>query len=454
MFESLKNRISAAFGTLRGSKKLSEKSIDEALGQIRRALLEADVALPVAREFIEKIRNRLLTSKVLESLTPEQTVVSIVHEELTEIIGGENKELNISKSKPTVIMIAGLQGSGKTTTAAKLSNLFTQKENKRVLLASVDIYRPAAIDQLRILAEMSGAEFFECDVNLKPERIAKLAVEAAEKDAFDILIVDTAGRLHIDAAMMNEVRSINSVISPHETLFVIDAMIGQDAIVSANAFSESLDLTGIIVTKLDSDTRGGALLSVRQVTGKPVKFIGVGEGIDALETFHPERIASRILGMGDILSLIESVEQKTDTKKAENMGQKIRSGARLDLSDYREQLISLQQVGGMGSVANLMPGMDERVQKKMETTNFDANLDIAIINSMTPGERRRPAIIRASRRARIAKGAGVETRLVNQLLRRYEKQLKMTRKLMRNKGRNAMFEGFEELQRRVKSIDN
>ncbi len=451
MFESLKNRISTAFSTLRGSKKLSEKSIDEALGQIRRALLEADVALPVVREFIEKIRNRVLTSKVLESLTPEQTVVSIVHEELTEIIGGDNKGLNISNSKPTVVMIAGLQGSGKTTTAAKLSNLFSQKDNKRVMLASVDIYRPAAIDQLRILAEMSGAEFFESDFKLKPERIAELAVETAKRDAFDILIIDTAGRLHIDDEMMKEVRSINSVISPHETLFVIDAMIGQDAIVSANAFNESLDLTGIIVTKLDSDTRGGALLSVRQVTGKPVKFIGVGEGIDALETFHPDRIASRILGMGDMLSLIESVQQKTDMKKAENMEQKIRSGARLDLSDYREQLISLQQVGGMGAVANLMPGMNEQVQKKIEGTKFDTNIEIAIINSMTPGERRRPAIIRASRRTRIAKGAGVETRLVSQLLRRHEKQLKMTRRLMRNKGRNTMLEGFEELQQKIKS---
>ena len=447
MFESLTNRISQALGSLRGSKVLSEKAIDQTLRQVRRSLIEADVALPVITDFINQIRSRAAGQEVATSLTPGQTLIGIVNEELTRVMGESNVPLESSATAPCVILVAGLQGSGKTTTVGKLAQFLTKQENKKVIVASVDIYRPAAIDQLRRLSEMVGVEFFETDVESKPSAIASQAVAAGKSGGHDYVIVDTAGRLHIDEMMMGELKSVHSTISPSETLFVIDAMTGQDAVNSASAFNEAVPLTGVVVTKLDSDTRGGALISVRHVTGKPVKFIGVGEGIDALERFHPDRLASRILGMGDVLSLIETVQQKADKGKAEKLAKKITRGKRFDLEDYRDQMLSAQNMGGFSSLVKMMPGISSSQIPKLNQLEDDAKREIAIINSMTPHERQHPAVIRGTRRARISAGAGVETRFVNQLLRKFEKMQRMARKMKggKLKGGNAI-PGMEELR--------
>ncbi len=444
MLDTLRERITKALGSLRGNRKLTEAAVEDTLRQVRRALLEADVALPVAREFTELVRQRTVNAEVLESLSPAQTIISIVYEELTLLLGESNVPINQAPSGPTVILIAGLQGSGKTTTAAKLAQHFKQRSQKRVLLASVDVYRPAAIDQLRTLAETAGAHFWETDASQKPEDIAKAAVSHAKKSAIDIVIVDSAGRLHVDTQMMDEIQGVHRAISPHETLFVIDAMIGQDAVNSASAFDETLELTGVIVTKLDSDTRGGALMSVRQVTGKPVKFIGVGEGIDSLEQFHPDRIASRIIGMGDVQTLIESVQQKADQDKVKRFEQKIRKGQRWDLADYRDQIQMSQDMGGASSFVKMIPGLSPEKLTGLSDADATVRREIAIINSMTPHERQRPAIVRASRRARIAAGSGVEVRHVSQLLRKFEKMQKMMRKL-RSKNSKMQIPGLEEI---------
>lgn len=447
MLDTLRDRITKALGSIRGKRKLSEATVDDTLRQVRRALLEADVALPVARALIDQIKARALVSEVLESLTPAQTIISIVQEELTKVLGESNVPINLASSGPSVILIAGLQGSGKTTTTAKLAHVFKHQQNKRVLLASVDIYRPAAIDQLRTLSESVGVDFWETDVSQKPEAIAKAAVAQARKTATDVLIVDSAGRLHVDQAMMDEIQRVHRVISPIETLFVIDAMIGQDAVNSASAFNDGLELTGVIVTKLDSDTRGGALLSVRQVTGKPVKFIGVGESVEAFENFHPDRMASRILGMGDVLTLIESVKEKTDEDKAKQLERKLRSGRKLDLADYRDQVKMTLEMGGIANLAKMIPGLSSQSVPDLSGADEVVRREIAIINSMTPRERQFPAIIRASRRARIAAGSGVEVRYVSQLLRKYDKLQKTMRKMGRQKGKMQM-PGLEELKDR------
>ena len=446
MLDTLRERISNALGSLRGKKILTEANIDDTLRQVRRALLEADVALPVARQFIEQVKVRAIDAEVLDSLTPEQTIISIVHEELSALLGQANVPIELASSGPSVVLVAGLQGSGKTTTCAKLAHVF-REQKKRVLLASVDIYRPAAIDQLRTLAETVGADFWETDIGLKPELTAKAAIAHARQGAIDVVIVDSAGRLHIDKEMMAEIQSVHRAIAPHETLFVIDAMIGQDAVTSAAAFDETLALTGVVVTKLDSDTRGGALLAVRQVTGKPVKFIGVGEAIDAFEHFHPERIASRILGMGDVLTLIESVQQKTDEDKAKALEKKLRTGRRLDLGDYRDQMQMTLEMGGIANLAKMIPGMPADKVPGLGNADRDVLREIAIINSMTPHERARPAIIRASRRTRIAAGSGVEVRYVSQLLRKFEKLQRTMRKVGRQKGKMQL-PGMEELKNR------
>ena len=438
MLESLRNRINQALGTVRGSNKLSEKAVEEALRQVRRALLEADVALPVAREFIDQVRLRASGAEVLSSLTPAQTMIGIVHEELTRVIGDSNVPLNLSGTPPVVILIAGLQGSGKTTTVGKLARILKREFQKRVMVASVDVYRPAAVDQLRKLAEMVEVDFYETDLGQKPQEIARSAIAHARSLTADVVIIDSAGRLHIDDQMMDELRAIHADISPDETLFVIDAMTGQDAVNSASAFNDALPLSGVVVTKLDSDTRGGALLSVRHITGKPVKFIGVGEAVDALEQFHPDRIASRILGMGDVLSLIESAQQKADKGKAQNLEQKLRKGRRFDLGDYRDQMMMAQDMGGMSSIAKLLPGLSSAKMPDMDKLEESTKRDIAIINSMTPHERRHPAIIRGSRRVRICAGSGVEARFVNQLLRKFDKMQKMTRKFSQNKGKMSI----------------
>lgn len=447
MLDTLRDRITNALGSLRGNRKLTESTIETTLRQVRRALLEADVALPVAREFIDQVKIRTMDSEVLNSLTPEQTIISIVHEELTRVLGDSNTPINQADSGPSVILIAGLQGSGKTTTAAKLARVLKDQQNKSVLLTSVDIYRPAAIDQLRTLAGSVGAEFWETDTDKKPESIAKAAVTHARKSAIDFVIVDSAGRLHVDQEMMNEIQRVHQVISPNETIFVIDAMIGQDAVNSASAFNEALELTGVVVTKLDSDTRGGALLSVRQVTGKPVKFIGVGESIEALEPFHPDRIASRIIGMGDVLTLIESVQNKADEDKAKKLEKKFRAGRRLDLADYRDQIQMTLDMGGIASLAKMIPGLSAEKMPDLSGADKEVRREIAIINSMTPRERQHPAIIRASRRARIASGSGVEIRYVSQLLRKYEKLQKTMKKMGRQKGK-MQIPGMDELKNR------
>lgn len=447
MLDTLRDRVTKALGSIRGKRKLTESTVDDTLRQIRRALLEADVALPVAREFIDQVKARALDSEVLASLTPAQTIISIVQEELTKLLGESNVPINLASSGPSVILVAGLQGSGKTTTAAKLAHVFKHQQKKRVLLASVDIYRPAAIDQLRTLSQSVGVDFWETDVSQDPEAIAKAALAHARKTSTEIVIVDSAGRLHIDHEMMNEIQRVHHAISPVETLFVVDAMIGQDAVNSATAFNDVLELTGVIVTKLDSDARGGALLSVRQVTGKPVKFIGVGEGVDAFEHFHPDRIASRILGMGDVLTLIESVKEKTDEDKAKQLEKKLRSGRKLDLADYRDQVQMSLEMGGIATLAKMIPGLSSAKIPDLSGADDVVRREIAIINSMTPHERQHPAIIRASRRARIAAGSGVEIRYVSQLLRKFEKMQRAMRKMGRMKGK-PQIPGLEELKDR------
>ena len=429
MFESLTERINQALGPLRGSKVISDKAIDDTLRQIRRSLFDADVALPVVTAFLDQVRARVTGTEVRASLTPDQTIISIAHEELARVMGESNAPLELSADGPNVILIAGLQGSGKTTTVGKLARLLRVQEDKRVLMASVDVYRPAAIEQLKKLSDMVGVDFHESTSDEKPVDIARQAVAVGKSDGYDIVIVDTAGRLHVDDAMMDELKLVHAKVSPVETLFVIDAMTGQDAVNSASAFNEALPLTGVVVTKLDSDTRGGALISVRHVTGKPVKFIGVGEATDALERFHPERLASRIFGMGDVLSLIETVQQKADQTKAKKLAKKIVRGKRFDLEDYREQMLSAQNMGGLSSLAKMLPNIPSHPQSKLEQLEQDAIREIAIINSMTPRERQHPAIIRGTRWARISAGAGVETRYVNQLLRKFEKVQKAARKM-------------------------
>ena len=445
MFDTIRDRISQAFGGLRGKKVISESVLENTLRQVRRALLEADVALPVAKEFISLVKARASQADVLASLTPDQTILTIVHEELTNVIGRSNVPLDLKGPKPSIILIAGLQGSGKTTTAAKLAKLLATQDQKKVMLASVDVYRPAAIDQLRTHAELIGVDFFEPNLRKHPVVIAKSAVKKAVKNVSDVIILDTAGRLHVDSAMMNELKRIARAVKPTETLFVIDAMIGQDAVNSAAEFNSALDLTGVVVTKLDSDTRGGALLSVRHVTGKPVKFIGVGEHVDAIEHFHPDRIASRILGMGDILSIIESAQQKADQQKAKKLEQKLRKGRRMDLSDYRDQMMMTQDMGGIANIAKLLPGMPTNAMPHLNNAESEVRREIAIINSMTPHERRFPSIIRGSRRVRISAGAGVASRDVNQLLRKFDKLQRMTKKMTRKKGKMKNMPGMNQM---------
>ena len=437
MLDSLKNRISSALSSIRTANRLSEKVVDESLREVRRALIEADVALPVIKNFVESVKSRAVDSEVLKSQTPAQAVIGIVYEELKRTIGDSEAKIDFSGSKPTVILVAGLQGSGKTTTVAKLAKFLKEQENKKVTVASIDVYRPAAIDQLKKLADSVDADFFESSSSESPHKIARSAVEYAQKQLADVLIIDSAGRLHVDESLMTEIQEIHKQVQPSETLFVIDAMIGQDAVRSAEAFDQALALTGIVVTKLDSDTRGGALLSVRHVTGKPVKFIGVGEHMDALERFHPDRIASRILDMGDIATLIETAKQKTDQGKSEKFARKIQKGGRSDLEDYREQLLMTQNMGGINKLATMMPGTSNVKLPDAGLFEETTRREIAIINSMTPHERRHPASIRGSRRTRIATGSGVEPRYITQLLRKHEKLDKLTRNMARDQGRRV-----------------
>lgn len=435
MFETLSNRLQGAMRNLRGESRLTEKNIGDALREVRVALLEADVALATTKSLIDTIRERALGQEVIGSLKPGEAVIKVVYDTLVETMGVTCDRLNLAARPPAVVLLAGLQGSGKTTSAAKLARLLKERERKKVLLVSVDVYRPAAIEQLERLAAEIGVAFYPSRIDQKPEAIAVAALQQAKREAMDVLLVDTAGRLHVDADMMAEVRALQAAVSPVETLFVVDSMTGQDAVNTAKAFNDTLTLTGIILTKTDGDARGGAALSLRSVTGKPIKFLGVGEKTDGLEPFHPERLASRILGMGDVLTLIEEAERKVDRQSAERLAQKFKKGKGFDLEDFREQMVQMERMGGMASLLDKLPGMNEIPAAARERlNNHETGRLVAIINSMTPHERRFPDIIRGSRKRRIASGSGTGVPEVNRLL----KQFAQAQRLMKQMGKGGL----------------
>ncbi len=432
MFENLSERLGKTLRNLRGQGRLSEENIKETLREVRMALLEADVALPVVKDFIEHVRQRAVGEDVLKSLTPGQALIKVVNDELVQLMGEANNGLNLSAQPPVVILMAGLQGAGKTTTAAKLARWLKEREKKSSLLVSCDIYRPAAITQLETLAGQVEAEFFPSTTSQSPVKIATDALDYARKHFKDVVIVDTAGRLHIDDEMMSEIREIHQAINPVETLFVVDSMTGQDAANTARAFDEALPLTGVILTKTDGDARGGAALSIRQITGKPIKFFGAGEKTDALDPFHPDRVASRILGMGDVLSLVEEVQQKVDQDKVQKLEKKLKKGKRFDLDDFRDQMLQMNNMGGIAGLMDKMPGMSGLPQNvKSRVNDKDFNRLIAIINSMTPQERIHPTIIKGSRKKRIAAGSGTQVQDVNRLLKQFTQMQKMMKKMAR-----------------------
>jgi signal recognition particle subunit SRP54 len=434
MFESLSERLTTTVKRLRGQARLSEENIQDTLREVRMALLEADVALPVVKEFIERIKERAVGAEVLNSLSPGQPFDKIVNDELVAIMGEATEGLDLASQPPAVVLVAGLQGAGKTTSIAKLSRWLQEKAGKSVMVVSADVYRPAAIEQLETLAKEVGAEFYPSSTDSDPVAIAKDAMAAAKVKNKDVLLVDTAGRLHIDANMMDEIQRIHAAINPIETLFVVDSMTGQDAANTAKAFNDALPLTGVVLTKTDGDARGGAALSVRHITGKPIKSIGVGEKTTALEPFHPDRIASRILGMGDIVSLVEDAHDKVDHKKASKLARKIKKGKNFDMNDLRDQLTQMQNMGGIGSLMDKLPGAGQLpagVKNQMDDKQF--NRMVAIINSMTPQERRFPDIIKGSRKRRIATGSGTQIQEVNRLMKQ---QLQM-RKAMKKFGKGG-----------------
>ncbi len=439
MFDNLTDRLANNFKTLQGKSKLSESNIKDAIREVRRALLEADVALEVIKIFLEKVQEKALGLKVSEGLNPSQAFIKLVETELTEIIGGENKTLDLRAQPPAVVMVAGLQGAGKTTSIAKLARYLKERENKKVLLVSADVYRPAAITQLEVLAKQVEVDFFPSSVNDKPEKIVAKAKKHAQKQFFDVLLVDTAGRLHIDSEMMAEIQALQKQVDPIETLFVVDAMTGQDAAHTAKAFADALPLTGVILTKTDGDARGGAALSVRHITGKPIKFLGVGEKVDALEPFHPDRIVSRLLGMGDVLSLIEEIERKVDRKKAEKSAKKMAKG-QFDLEDMRDQLLQMEQMGGVEALMDKMPGMGQIPQsvKNQMTGSVETKKMVAIINSMTPKERTHIKLIKGSRKNRIARGSGTQPQDINKLIKQFEKMQKQMKKMSGGKMQKMM----------------
>ena len=443
MFENLTERLGKSLKNISGKGRLSEDNIKDTLREVRMALLEADVALPVVRDFIAQVKDRAVGTEVSKSLNPGQVFIKIVQSELESVMGQVNEGLNLAAQPPAVVLMAGLQGAGKTTTVGKLGALLKQRDKKKVLVVSVDVYRPAAIKQLETLATEVGVEFFPSSIEQKPIDIVNGAIDFARKQFFDVVIVDTAGRLHVDSEMMGEIQALHKAINPVETLFVVDAMTGQDAANTAKVFNESLPLTGVILTKADGDARGGAALSVRHITGKPIKFMGMGEKLDALEAFHPERVASRILGMGDILSLIEDVERKVDKEKAERLAKKVQKGKGFDLHDFKEQLEQMRNMGGMMSMMDKMPGMGNMTaQIKDKANDKSFNQMEAIINSMTKGERARPDVIKGSRKRRIATGSGTQIQDVNRLLKQFMQMQKMMKK-MSGGGMNKMMRNMK-----------
>jgi signal recognition particle subunit SRP54 len=446
MLDNLTQRLAKVVKSLRGQARLTEENIAEMLREVRMALLEADVALPVVKEFVARVKEKAVGHAVIGSLTPGQALVGVVHRELTELMGGAKAELNLATQPPAIILMAGLQGAGKTTTTAKLGKWLKERQKKKVLVVSCDVYRPAAIEQLKTVAAQAGIDFFPSAVGQKPAEIAAAALDYAKRHFHDVLFVDTAGRLAIDEAMMAEIRELHAQLQPIETLFVVDAMLGQDAVNTARAFSEALPLTGIVLTKLDGDARGGAALSVRHVTGKPLKFAGIGEKLTGIEEFHPERMASRILGMGDILGLVEDAQRGVDQDKAQEFVKKMKSGKGFDLNDFKDQIGQMRSMGGIGALLDKLPAqfgamaqqaggqMEDKATRRIE----------GIINSMTPTERTKPEIIKASRKRRIAAGAGVQVQEVNRLLNQFEQSQKMMKQFSKG-GMAKMMRGMKGL---------
>lgn len=446
MFDNLTDRLSHSLRNITGSGRLTEDNIKDTLREVRMALLEADVALPVVKEFVDRIREQALGQEVMQALSPGQAFVKLVHDELVRTMGDANETLNLSTTPPAVILMAGLQGAGKTTTVGKLARFLREREKKKVLVVSVDIYRPAAIKQLETVAADVGAIFYPSSVDQHPNDIARGAIAEGKLKFVDVVIIDTAGRLHVDDEMMGEIKSLHAAINPVETLFVVDAMTGQDAANTAKAFNDALPLTGVILTKTDGDARGGAALSVRTITGKPIKFLGMGEKSDALEPFHPDRVASRILGMGDVLSLVEEVERKLDKDKAEKLANKLKKGKGFDLQDLLEQFQQMRNLGGMGGLLDKLPGMNsaqvqqalaggapEKEMKRME----------AIILSMTMAERHKPDLINGSRKRRIATGSGTQIQDVNRVLKQHTQMEKMMKKMSSPSGMMKMMRGMK-----------
>lgn len=444
MLDNLTQRLARVMKTLKGEARLTESNIADALREIRMALLEADVALPVVKEFIAAVKENAIGEEVIGSLSPGQALVGVVHREMTRIIGGANEALNFATQPPAIVLMAGLQGAGKTTTVGKLGKFLRENQKKKVLVVSCDVYRPAAIDQLKSVAAQAGVDFFPSATGEKPEAIALAAVDWAKRHYHDVLLVDTAGRLAVDEEMMAEIKRLHAALKPIETLFVVDAMLGQDAVNTAKAFSEALPLTGVVLTKLDGDARGGAAFSVRHITGKPIKFVGVGEKLGGLEAFHPERMASRILGMGDVLSLIEEARKGLDEEKAVAFAKKLKSGKGFDLNDFKEQIGQMRKMGGMTALLDKMPAQIAQMAGQLPAgaENKMVGRVEGIINSMTPTERAKPELIKASRKRRIAAGAGVQVQEVNRLLNQFEQSQKMMKQLSKG-GMGKLMRGMK-----------
>ncbi|KKC98030.1 MULTISPECIES: signal recognition particle protein [Photobacterium] len=439
MFDNLTERLSSTLKNISGRGRLTEDNIKDTLREVRMALLEADVALPVVRDFVKRVKERAVGTEVSKSLTPGQEFIKIVQAELEAVMGETNEALDLASQPPAVILMAGLQGAGKTTSVGKLGKLLKERNKKKVLVVSADVYRPAAIKQLETLAADIGIDFFPSSPDQKPVAIAQAAIEHGKRKFYDVVIVDTAGRLHVDEAMMDEIKAVHQIANPVETLFVVDAMTGQDAANTAKAFNEALPLTGVILTKVDGDARGGAALSVRHITGKPIKFLGVGEKTDALEPFHPDRVASRILGMGDVLSLIEDLERNVDKEKAEQLAKKFKEKKGFDLEDFRGQLQQMKNMGGMMGMLDKLPGMSQlpgNVKDQVDDKIF-VQME-AIINSMTAKERERPELIKGSRKKRIAAGSGTQVQDVNRLLKQFTQMQKMMKKMQKGGMKNMM----------------
>ncbi|TAK90714.1 MAG: signal recognition particle protein [Burkholderiaceae bacterium] len=447
MLDNLTTRLAKVVKTLKGEARLTEANTQEMLREIRMALLEADVALPVVRDFIAKIKDAALGAEVVGSLTPGQALVGVVNRELTALMGGQSAGLNLATTPPAIILMAGLQGAGKTTTVGKLAKWLKDTQKKKVLTVSCDVYRPAAIAQLQTVAGQVGADFFPSTPEQKPADIARAAVDWAKRHFHDVLIVDTAGRLGIDQAMMDEIALLHRTLNPIETLFVVDAMQGQDAVNTAKAFGDALPLTGVILTKLDGDARGGAALSVRHVTGCPIKFVGVAEKLTGLEAFHPDRMAQRILGMGDILSLVEEAHQKIDLDAAQDLAQKVKSGKGFDLEDFKAQIVQMKKMGGLASLADKLPAQFAQAASQVNSGQAEKQMrrTEGIINAMTPQERHKPELIKASRKRRIATGAGVHVQEVNRLLNQFE-QMRDMMKQMQKGGMAKMMRGMQGLK--------